>query len=332
MIITLKGADFSSNNIGKLSTWTIFTTLGSGTTYEGVRMVDKGASFSALITLADGYEIGSAGVKVMMGSNNVTTSAVTIEGNEIAISISAVTGHIMITVPTININTGEEEIIPDSNLVIFDFNFASYDLNYYVNQGIITIPSTSKTDTVTYDTKGISTTSTATPACLGNGVKLVTPFDIGSTDWTFEVTMTLDPWQESFGMSETLYKNLIFVSADDHDTNTEYTHGSNCLAPAVYIDMGGLSLRGPDNGGTIKKAGSLFEPDGIEHTYKLSYLKDADELVYYKDGIQKQKLSATGAVGGTIQYLLGAHNGYSSAKNFAIKMGMHIKTIKLYKV
>lgn len=108
MIITLKKANFSSNNIGTLSTWTIFTSIGSGATYEGVRAVDKGASFSALVTIADGYEIGTAGVSVMMGTTDITSSAVKTTGNEIEITIGAVTGNVTISVPTVNTATGEE--------------------------------------------------------------------------------------------------------------------------------------------------------------------------------------------------------------------------------
>lgn len=125
MIITLKGADFSASNIGTLSTWRITRSLGSGATYEGPTFVDKGASFSATITIAEGYEIGSAGVTVTMGG---VGQAYTINGNMIAISIAAVTGNIVIKVPTVNIATGEEEEpeIPDepentdiTNLFVF---------------------------------------------------------------------------------------------------------------------------------------------------------------------------------------------------------------------
>ena len=106
MIITLKNADFSASNIGTLSTWRITRSLGSGATYEGVTSVDKGAAFTATVTIAEGYEIGSAGVTVTMGGIG---QAYTINGNVITISIVAVTGNVVIKVPTVNISTGEEE-------------------------------------------------------------------------------------------------------------------------------------------------------------------------------------------------------------------------------
>ena len=110
MIITLKGADFSASNIGTLSTWRITRSLGSGATYEGVTSVDKGASFNATITIAEGYEIGTAGVTVTMGGNIV--SAATVNGNIITISIAEVTGNIVIKVPTVNVSGGDEPIVP----------------------------------------------------------------------------------------------------------------------------------------------------------------------------------------------------------------------------
>lgn len=109
MIITIKGADFSAKNIGTLSTWTIFTSLGSGATYSGNRAVDKGSSLSATITIAEGYELGSAGVSVIMGTTDVTSSAATVNGNTITINIASVTGNVTIKVPTLNTSTGEED-------------------------------------------------------------------------------------------------------------------------------------------------------------------------------------------------------------------------------
>lgn len=108
MIITLKGADFSSSNIGTLSSWTVSRVLGTGATYSGATSVDKGASFSATVTIGDGYELGSAGVTVTMGG--VTqSSAYSISGSTITISISSVTGNVVIKVPTKNTSTGSED-------------------------------------------------------------------------------------------------------------------------------------------------------------------------------------------------------------------------------
>lgn len=108
MIITLKGADFSSINIGSLSSWTVSRVLGTGAAYSGVSSVDKGASFSATVTIAEGYELGSAGVTVTMGG--VTqSSAYSISGNTITINIGSVTGNVVIRVSTKNTSSGEED-------------------------------------------------------------------------------------------------------------------------------------------------------------------------------------------------------------------------------
>lgn len=108
MIIVLKNADFSQSNIGTLSTWRISRSLGVGATYDGPTSVDKDASFTATVTIAEGYEIGTAGVTVTMGGT-VLSGAHSILGNVITITIAEVTGNVLIKVPTINTATGEEE-------------------------------------------------------------------------------------------------------------------------------------------------------------------------------------------------------------------------------
>lgn len=115
MIIILKNADFSASNIGTLSTWRITRSLGAGATYEGVTSVDKGAAFNATVTLTEGYEIGAAGVSVVMG-DTVLSEAYSISGNVITITIASVTGNVTIKIPTVNTSTGEEEEpeVPDT--------------------------------------------------------------------------------------------------------------------------------------------------------------------------------------------------------------------------
>jgi hypothetical protein len=113
MIITLKGADFSQSNIGTLSSWRISRSLGSGATYEGVTSVDKGAAFSATVTLAEGYEVSAAGVTITMGGI-VLSGAHSISDNVITITIAEVTGNVLIKVPTVNTAGGDEPEEPDT--------------------------------------------------------------------------------------------------------------------------------------------------------------------------------------------------------------------------
>jgi hypothetical protein len=127
MIITLKGADFSASNIGTLSSWRITRSLGSGATYEGVTSVDKGAAFSATVTLAEGYEIGTAGVTVTMGGI-VLSDVHSITGNVITITIASVTGNVLIKVPTMNTGTGDEDDPDTPTIIITDLS--GYEKHY----------------------------------------------------------------------------------------------------------------------------------------------------------------------------------------------------------
>lgn len=111
MIIVLKNADFSQSNIGTLSTWRISRSLGAGATYEGPTSVDKDAALSATVTLAEGYEIGAAGVTITMGGS-VLSGAHSISGNVITITIASVTGNVLIKVPTVNTAGGDEPDVP----------------------------------------------------------------------------------------------------------------------------------------------------------------------------------------------------------------------------
>lgn len=98
MIIVLKNADFSQSNIGTLSSWRISHSLGAGATYDGQTSVDKGAAFSATVTLAEGYEVDAAGITVTMGGNII--SVATVNGNVVTIYIASVIGNVVIKVPT----------------------------------------------------------------------------------------------------------------------------------------------------------------------------------------------------------------------------------------
>lgn len=108
MIITIKGATYTYN-IGALDSWFISRSIGSGATYDGVTSVKKGESFSATVTIKEGYEIGSAGITITMGGIDITDTAVLTSDEVIVISISSVTGNVVINVPTKNIATGEED-------------------------------------------------------------------------------------------------------------------------------------------------------------------------------------------------------------------------------
>lgn len=132
MIITIKGADFSSANIGTLSTYIISKSIGSGAAFDIPNFVDKNSSVNWVITLDEGYTFGT--YSVTMGGVEVTPTVV---DNVMTISIAEVTGNVRIVVATINENTGEEDIPvvppvePDepTGYVVYDsFNRANGDL------------------------------------------------------------------------------------------------------------------------------------------------------------------------------------------------------------
>ena len=109
MIITIKGADFSSANIGTLSTYIISKSIGSGASFDIPNFVDKNSSVNWVITLDEGYTFGT--YSVTMGGVEVTPTVV---DNVMTISIAEVTGNVRIVVATVNEN-GEEDIpvVPD---------------------------------------------------------------------------------------------------------------------------------------------------------------------------------------------------------------------------
>ncbi len=136
MIITIKGADFSSANIGTLSTYIISKSIGSGASFDIPSFVDKNSSVNWVITLDEGYTFGTYSVN--MGGEVITPTVV---DNVMTIYIAEVTGNVRIVVTTVNENTGEEDdpTIPDTptpdepeestGYVVYDsFNRANGDL------------------------------------------------------------------------------------------------------------------------------------------------------------------------------------------------------------
>lgn len=103
MIITIKGADFSSANIGTLSTYIISKSIGSGASFDIPSFVEKNSSVNWVITLGEDYTFGT--YSVTMGGEVVTPSVV---DNVMTISIAEVTGNIRITVATVY--NGVEEL------------------------------------------------------------------------------------------------------------------------------------------------------------------------------------------------------------------------------
>ena len=100
MWIKLIGANFSTNNIGTLSTYSI-KFKGAGITNTNT-YVDKenNTGYTATITFAEGYELDGS-ITVTMGGTDITSTAV----SGLTITISKVTGDVEINVPTKNTAT-----------------------------------------------------------------------------------------------------------------------------------------------------------------------------------------------------------------------------------
>lgn len=111
MLITLKNVDFSNSNLGTLNSWRIFHSFGKGVTYEGVTVVEKNASLTATITIDDNYEIMNPGISITINREEIK-NAYTISGKVITISIPQVTGNVLISIPTTNVEF-EGTIITD---------------------------------------------------------------------------------------------------------------------------------------------------------------------------------------------------------------------------
>lgn len=103
MILYIKGADFSSANIGTLNSYVVRKSIGQGATHRIPDSVIKDSAVNWEITLNEGYTFGI--YTITMGSTTITP---TVNGNVMTISIPKVTGNINVSVATINENVNEE--------------------------------------------------------------------------------------------------------------------------------------------------------------------------------------------------------------------------------
>lgn len=144
MILTIKGADFSSANIGTLSTYIISKSIGRGASFDIPSFVEKNSSVNWVITLDEDYTFGT--YSITMGGEVVTP---TVNGSEMTIAIANVTGNIRITVATVY--NGVEELPDPDEPDVPTFNDSiTIDVKNFV-EGIDILP----TDTE-YHVEGVS--------------------------------------------------------------------------------------------------------------------------------------------------------------------------------
>ena len=128
--ITLLQSELAKGNSGGSSETTqyaISNNLSNATTSNSTVLVNANASYSATITVNDGYELSA--ITVTMGGTDITSTAV----NGTRITISAVTGNVVITVTTTTISSGGGstggEMVTDGLENYFDFRTATYNNN-----------------------------------------------------------------------------------------------------------------------------------------------------------------------------------------------------------
>lgn len=97
MIITLKGANFASSNIGTLDSWLISKSLTGVTIDNTATSVKKGEAYKAVITLKENYTFPDT-ITVTMGGTDITSTYVTKTATTITINVPSVTGNIVIRV------------------------------------------------------------------------------------------------------------------------------------------------------------------------------------------------------------------------------------------
>lgn len=326
MIITLKGADFSASNIGTLSTWRISRSLGAGATYEGVTSVDKGAAFSATITLSEGYEIGTAGVTITMGGV-VLSGAHSISGNVITITIASVTDNVLIKVPTVNTAGGDEPDIPDEpeepdtiNAVV-DLTLVNVDGNILYNTGTggstynATIKTPKSGDSYSSDSDGLTLVNHAY-------VDVAYGFS-ASKKFTIAVRGSLE-------LSENIYQRLMRTDKDAPSVFYSYTAGNGIGAKLAGVANAGMTIHA-DNF-TDNTAGSALntvyiKPEHFDatqtHTYVLT--NDGTTIKYYVDGLLAASQNASGL---TTSTKIGIGDNDESKTYYAAKV--HVEMFRIY--
>lgn len=270
MIITLKGANFSTNNIGTLSTWTVFHVLGDGATYNGVSYVNKNATLDVTVTIADGYELGSAGVSVTMGGNPVS-SGITVDGNTITIKISSVTGNVVINVPTVSTSTGEEPDVPDVPDIPTTFTFtvnptpSDATVNLALDDSSITT-GTSKTglnanDVVWYlVTKEGYASKSGRKTVTGNVTENIALTAYGGSGTTIPLTW----YKSAYYFTGANDQPEVYFTKVSMDRVTAETSTTGAASPASFWCTQIFTKETLPNGSIIKIAnGYRYRPDGV---------------------------------------------------------------------
>jgi hypothetical protein len=223
MIITLKGADFSTNNINDLiKNWSI-SIAGGGLTHNCPSSVEKGAALESFtITVDTSKYTFDGGVTVTM-SGSAVANAFTVSGNVITINrIAEVTGKVEITVGTTKNTAGGGEEEPETPVTPTSYTF--------------TINPDPTSATVTLSATGYSTVS-------GTGNQSITVANGTTVNWSVSAdgyTTRTGNWTisggnktENIALSASGGGGIInYFNPDDPDINeTEYMDPNGAMIP-----------------------------------------------------------------------------------------------------
>ena len=325
MIITLTGADFSASNIGTLSTWRISRSLGGGATYDGPTSVDKGAALNATVTLAENYEVGTAGVTVTMGGA-VLSGAHSISGSVITITIASVTGNVLIKVPTVNTAGGNEPDIPDEPEVpaataIIDLTLANVDGSILYNTGTggstynATIKTPNSGDNYSSDSNGLTLVNHAY-ADVNYGFN-------HSQHFTIIVRGSLE-------FNENQYQRLMRTDKDAPSVFYSYTSGNGMGAKLAGVSNAGMTIHAEnftDNtaGSTLNTVYIKPEHFDATQTHTYAWTNDGTTIKYYVDGILAASQNASSL---TTSTKIGIGDNDESKTYYAAET--HVEMFRIY--
>lgn len=292
MHLILSLADFSANNIGTVNSWSVSKTLGAGATYSGPTSVVKGASFSATVALEEDYEIGSAGITFTMGG--ITQSSYTTSGLITTFTINAVTGNIVIKVPTKNTSTGSEDAGKEDQPI----DLSTLTLAHcYSSKG-------SEKQNLTYDA------SSATLLTNQTGWYMVSYFDKAFTG-AYEFDMTPKNWGSIQGIFIGIFK------ASDLTNGIAEAQGTYWPAASywgLYVAASGTETLSTWTTAGRKTINNTICTQYNEATSLKLKVDNNGNIAFFGDGEQLATSTYTIPVGE--QYYLGFHANCSSAKEF----------------
>lgn len=232
-------------------------------------------------------------------------------------------------------NSSEDPEDPEvpSDTMLLDLDFTEKTLNDYISDGVLENDESLTTLAgITYDAEGMHTSDNG----LLRGIKIVNAIPVNS-NWTVETEMKLNTDYETAGSASALNFNHFCLIGTAATSETEgHVHGSNCHCPDILCTTadpatgGAAQIQLGDSGGLRCSTPGFFTFDNQFHTYKFVMDAATLTLTLYRDGTKIATQKHSNGLSGSFGRLFGVHNGYSSAKNFAVGTGHTFKTIKVY--